>query len=227
MKNDNKKSSYFLFFLIPPLVMGSVGCTVTPQYIPPQIAHPEEWHATPPEGISFDSSSCTSTEIFNFFNDPILSSLLERAAEQNRDLLILKTRMQQARLLRKGKEWETLPHIDASVTGGHLYSSKELLKKGLFKENNSHGRNMNFFELGFDADWEIDLFGYHKHQVSAAEAKIEGVEASFRALWLSLSAEIARNYVELRGFQHRRALLFKRCNDLNESLHLTKELTFL
>lgn len=85
-------------------------------------------------------------------------------------------------------------------------------------------RNVNFFEIGFDADWEIDLFGFQKHELNAAQAKLEMANANLCDVWVTLSAEIARNYIELRGYQQRKLLIDATILTQQESVKLTEEL---
>lgn len=211
------KGRYFLLLLL------LTGCTVGPQYEPPQMDIPEEWHSASCEGMSPSSPDCWVW--WEALNDPVLNSLMQRASQQNLDLFIAGTRILEARLLRKGKEAEGYPHIDASATAGHLYWSKDLLKKGILGDCTSHHkRNVNFFELGFDADWEIDLFGFNKHEGNAAQARLESAEENLNDVWVTLSAEIARNYIELRGLQLRRNLLQNTIDGLKDSIHLTQQL---
>lgn len=202
------------------------GCTVGPKYVPPEMNIPNEWHSSSSEGMSAaDPSDCTW---WSSLNDPILNSLIQRASEQNLDLFIVGTRILEARLGRQAKEAERYPHIDASLTTGHLYWSKDLQKTVLGACSSRHRqtckRNVNFFEIGFDADWEIDLFGFNTHEVNAAQAKIEATEESLCDIWVTLSAEIARNYIELRGFQQRKQLLLRNIASQQESVQLTQEL---
>lgn len=216
------RHAYLWQILLTTLLM---GCTVGPRYEPPQMDIPENWHAPQPKGMSATNLDCFLW--WESLNDPTLNCLLKRASQQNLDLCIAGTRILEARLMRKEKEAAKYPHIDANITPGQLYCSKDILKHGLLGKCDSPKRNVSFFEAGFDADWEIDLFGYNKHQVNAAEAKLEASEASFYDIWISLSAEIARNYIELRGFQQRRRLLQMNIEDLRDSVHLTKELILI
>ena len=134
--------------------------------------------------------------------------MIQRASEQNLDLYIATTRILAARSTRKGKVADLYPHIDGSAALGHVYFSKEALVNGLlnntFPNNRRHSikRNFNFFEIGFDAEWEIDLFGMTAHEIKALQAKVEASEENLCAVWITLSAEIARNYIELRGLQN-------------------------
>ncbi len=210
------------------LLLFLTGCTVVgPTYKgPPQMDIPNEWQTPSSTGMS--TADPSSILWWEALNDPILNSLMRRAAEQNLDLFIASTRLLEARLQRKGKEAELYPHIDGSITTGHLYWSKDLLRNGILGKCGSHRphckRNVNFFEVGFDADWEIDLFGFNQHEVNAAQARIEVTEESLCDVWITLSAEIGRNYVELRGLQQRRILILKNIETLQDSVHLTQQL---
>jgi len=199
------------------------GCTVGPKYEPPKMDVPCEWHTPPSDGMSAAESDCFTW--WESLNDPLLNSLMQRAAQQNLDLFLAGTRILEARLARKGKEAERYPHVDGSVTGGHLYMSKDVLRSGILGAHRKHPkRNYNFFEVGFDANWEIDLFGYNKHEENAAQAKLESAEESLCDVWVTLSAEIARNYIELRGLQLRTQMILENIEDQKESIHLTHQL---
>lgn len=206
------------------LILILTGCTVGPKYIPPEMDVPNEWHSSSSEGMSADQPDCFVW--WKALNDPVLNSLMQRAADQNLDLFIAGTRILEARLERKGKEAEVYPRLDGSVTAGHLYMSKDVLRSGILGTHCKHSckRNVNFFEFGFDASWEIDLFGFNKHEVSAAQARIEATEESLCDIWVTLSAEIARNYIELRGLQQRKNLILKNIAGQQDSVHLTQEL---
>lgn len=202
------------------------GCTVGPKYVPPEMDIPNEWQASSSEGMSPDDPH--DFVWWESLNDPVLNSLIQRAAAQNLDLFMAGTRILEARLERKGKEAAMYPHIDGSLTAGHLCFGKDIQRHilGACSSRHKHSckRNVNFFEIGFDADWEIDLFGYNKHESNAAEAKLEAVEESLCDIWVTLSAEIARNYIELRGLQQRKKLILKNMALQEDSVRLIQEL---
>lgn len=214
---------YFWQFL---LLTIFAGCTVGPKYIPPEMDVPNEWHTPPSEGMSPADPNCWIW--WESLNDPILNSLIQRAAQQNLDLFIAGTRILEARLGRKAKEAEKYPHIDASLSAGHLYWGKDIQKTVLGACSSHHRhhckRNLNFFEIGFDADWEIDLFGFHQREINAAQARLESTEENLCDIWVTLSAEIARNYIELRGLQQRKQLILSNIASQEESEKLTREL---
>jgi len=193
-------------YVLPLFTMLLSGCTVGPTYTTPELDLPCEWHSETSEGMEVEEASACWWENFN---DPVLNSLIERAACQNLDLAIAATRILQVRQEKKGKSAEAYPHVDLSANYDHVYYSKNGLVKGLLDtagncKDKHIKRNVNFFELGFDADWELDFFGMRKHEVHALEAQESASEEALRDIWVSLSAEIARSYIELRG--HQRAL---------------------
>lgn len=217
------RRAYFWQFL---LFITFTGCTVGPKYVPPEMDIPNEWHAPGSEGMS--PVDLNDFVWWESLNDPVLNSLILRASQQNLDLFIAGTRILEARLGRKAQEAAMYPHIDGSVTTGHLTLSKDIQKHVLGACSSCHKhhckRNFNFFEIGFDADWEIDLFGFNKHELNAAEARLESMEESLCDIWVTLSAEIARNYIELRGLQQRKQLILKNIASQEDSLKLINEL---
>jgi NodT family efflux transporter outer membrane factor (OMF) lipoprotein len=221
------RSSFFWQILLMNIML--TGCTMGPRYEqPPEIDIPEEWHSDPAEGMHSGNLECFVW--WESLNDPILNSLLKRASVQNFDLLIAGTRILVARVERLGKSADLYPHVDASMTTGHLYYSKDALIKGILgRALSSHQigsvkRNVNFFEIGFDATWEIDFFGLTKHQINALQAKVESAEENLRDRWITLSAEVARNYIELRSLQQRLQILISNIDTQKDALHLIQEL---
>ncbi|KAF3362666.1 putative outer membrane protein of AcrAB(MexAB)-OprM multidrug efflux pump [Chlamydiales bacterium STE3] len=214
------KNLYFFKFFCFSLLLAS--CCVGPKYFPPEVEMPRTWCRQPAAGMD-SSISSDSINWWEALNDPILTSLIAQASEQNLDLHLALLHIIEARAEHKAKGADALPHVDASFTGGHLYHNKKaLLNK--FLDSSKHQRNFNFFELGFDADWEIDLFGKTAHELKALAAKVEATEETFYDVWVTLSAEIARNYIELRLAQKRLGLLHEHIRAQQETVHLTNQL---
>jgi NodT family efflux transporter outer membrane factor (OMF) lipoprotein len=86
------------------------------------------------------------------------------------------------------------------------------------------GAETDLYQVGFDATWEIDVFGGKRRQIEAAEAEVQAAREKQRDLTLSLIAEVARNYFELRDYQLRVAIARKNLHDQNETLELTRSL---
>lgn len=216
MKNTFIAGIYFAASLI-------IGCTVGPRYRPPELPIASDWH-------SLETSSLSNIQNEREFDlemisDRQLNCLLKRALDQNLSVQIVGMRVLQARLAVKGKEADNYPRIDASLTKGYLYQEKEALLNTTVKSH-SHlfKQNINFVEFGFDASWEIDLFGYLAHEKNAALAICDATEEDLCAVWITLSAEITRNYVELRGVQQSKLLLLRTLAEQQENVLLMKEL---
>jgi outer membrane protein, multidrug efflux system len=198
-----------------------VGCQAGPRYQLPITEMPCEWHSPASEGMQEESAECFVW--WQALNDPILTCLLQRAAEQNLDLSLAGTRILEARAQWKGKSGDLYPRLDASATIGYFHGGKELVKE-VFNPNCLRKSETNFFEIGFDAEWEIDLFGKTAYEIRAAKANLEAIEESYYNVWVTLSAEIARNYVELRGLQQRLRVLEQNIEFQKESIGLIEDL---
>ena len=204
------------------------GCTVGPKYRQPETEIPCEWHSKPTEGMRIDQP------IDNFLwwdslNDPILNSLIQRTAQGNLDLRIAASRILEARTIGKAKTGDLYPHIDASLSAGHAYNKNSILDSVLKHAipddcKKSNKLNTNFFEIGFDVNWEIDLFGMTAHEIKAQAAQIESSQENFYHMWVTLSAEVAKTYIELRGFQQKLALINQNIEAQRDFIRLTKGL---
>jgi len=198
------------------------GCCVTPQYEQPCINVPNEWNCETTQELQTEHSP-DCIRWWESLNDPMLDSLLERAALQNFDMSIAAMRVLQARESEKAGLANLLPHIDATASFAHLEYKKRILNRILGRGHHRHS-TVDFFEIGFDAEWEIDLFGKNAHEMRAMKARMESSEEEFRNIWITLSGEIAKNYIELRGLQQRLAILNKDINAQEEMLRLNKDL---
>jgi multidrug efflux system outer membrane protein len=203
-----------------------VGCHMGPDYEPPQIAVPCQWSHEPTEDMDF--SSPDSFIWWEALQDPLLNSLIERASRQNLDLQIAMTRVLEARKQKEGKKASLYPHVDGSASIGGLHFNQkggveDLLSSTCDRKKNNQV-NTGFFEIGFDADWEIDLFGRIRHELSALKAKEEASLETVQDSWVTLSAEIGKNYMELRGFQIRLELINQNIESQQDHLWLVQNL---
>lgn len=202
------------------------GCAVGPKYDPPVVDVPCEWHAQPSGAMQIDSPDCFVW--WEALNDPILNSLIQRAAVQNLDVYMAVNRVLQARLGEKGGRYAFYPHLDASAVGGAAQYNQKTLNHLLGISSSctdaSKDHQQGFYEFGFDAEWEIDLFGMQAHQLNALKAKVESSQQQLCHVWISLSAEIAKNYIELRGFQQRLEILKSTIEEQKENVQLVKSL---
>lgn len=186
------------------LAAGSVaGCTVGPNYHPPRSNPPEQWSETPAGGETNDSPSIATW--WKNFNDTELDSLVERAVHSNLDLHIAEARVREARAQRGVAFADLWPSVDASGSySSERTSANQPLLGALLPP--SVPLSNNVYQAGFDASWELDVFGGRRRTVEAADAGIASAVYSQQDVQVTLVAEVARNYVEARSFQRRLAI---------------------
>jgi NodT family efflux transporter outer membrane factor (OMF) lipoprotein len=157
------------------------------------------------------------------FHDPELNSLVERAIQHNTDLRIAAARVLEARALQGVERAKLLPTLSSSnsfdrIRGGysqgvvHVSPGQSLISP--FETNT--------VQLGFDASWELDFFGGKRKAVQAAAADAAAVEESRRDALVTVIAEVARNYIELRGLDRRLEITRRNIQTQKDTLDLTR-----
>ncbi len=143
--------------------------------------------------------------------DPVLSSLVERGIACNLDLKKAKSRVREARARRSVGRAALFPKIDASGSYTKSSGSKDI--------GNSEA---DLYSLGFDAGWELDLFGGTRRSIEAAKADWQAAREDLRDILVSLSAEVGLNYVEVRTYQARLAVARQNLKAQEEVLLLAR-----
>ena len=182
------------------------GCanlpSVGPDYHAPETKTPARW-AGPLAGGGTNSTAGTAAWWKNF-HDSELDSLIARAACSNLDLRIAQARVREARAHYRMTAADFWPTIDGSGSYARQRESKnqplvgpgDHLPPGVPFEN-------SFYQSGFDASWEKDVFGGTRRATEAARAQVAATQFGERELLVTLLGEVARNYVEARGYQRR------------------------
>jgi multidrug efflux system outer membrane protein len=200
---------------------GAGACAVGPRYTPPAVPVPEAWvEARAGSGTSERALGAWWTE----FHDPILDDLVAAAVAGNLDLKIAAARIREARAAHGIAASAALPELDAEAAYARTKRSEAVPPfKGAAGGSSPFGpRVQNAFEAGFDASWEIDVFGGVKRDKEAALAQVEAAEEGRRDALVTLLADVARNYVELRGAQERLRILDETRESERESLELAR-----
>jgi NodT family efflux transporter outer membrane factor (OMF) lipoprotein len=157
--------------------------------------------------------------------DPQLDALVARAVAANPDLDIALTRLQQARTYESVVLGRALPEVDASAgaargTGSDL--TKGRAAQALTSADDTSGlRHINAIG-GFDAVWELDVFGKYRRELEAARDDLQAAAAARNAVLISVVADVVRAYVDLRGFQTQAGILRKGSAVLRESLRIVE-----
>jgi NodT family efflux transporter outer membrane factor (OMF) lipoprotein len=211
----NKMKSHYPVLLL----VGSTlfaGCMVGPNFEKPNPEMPAGW--VPPTSQPTTQQSVAvsvPTDVAQWwhnFDDPALTSLIERALESNLDLKEATSRIREARAARG---------VTSSALWPTLDSSGSYRRSGRGDGNTVHN---DLYRAGLDAAWEIDIFGGNRRSVEASDAQIEATIEDRRDVMITLTSEVALNYLDLRGFQ--RAIVIAKQN-LDAQLHsadLTRQL---
>ncbi|MCH8686684.1 efflux transporter outer membrane subunit [Pedomonas mirosovicensis] len=173
------------------------ACTaVGPDYAPPPMQVAPEWQS-PADTRDID------TTWWRTLKDPMLAGLIDTALRNNFDLREAEARLRQARADRDAVRGRALPAIDAAGSA----TKNRLSENGQIPVNRIPGFDPTFplYDIGFDASWEIDIWGATRRAVEGAEARVEAAEEARRSVLLSIVAEVARSYVDLRAAQARLA----------------------
>ena len=188
------------FLSVPALIVA--GCkAVGPDYVRPALALPQAWNKSAdtnaPQAVSAPVVSVAATndalalsQWWTVFADPTLSSLMERARRNNRDVKQAEARLRQARASRNLARAERLPTVDSSASASRSRGS----------EKAGSGRVSSVYDAGFDASWEADIFGAKRRAVESAEATLEASREDLRDVMVSLFSEVALNYVSYRSY---------------------------
>jgi multidrug efflux system outer membrane protein len=129
------------------------------------------------------------------FGDPTLDALIVRAANGSPDLKIALARLNQARAALGSAQSQQIPDVETGVS----YSRSRAQQPGFTDQRTT----VTQYQAGFDASWELDLFGGIRRSVEAARADAAAGQASLQDAQVTLFAEVARNYFDLRGTQLR------------------------
>lgn len=132
------------------------------------------------------------------FNDAELSALVERALQANGDVRIAQARLQESRANRSEIDTQTLPSISLDANAKRSVSPPS----SVFQSTRSQRTGANF-DASFVANWELDFFGVERRAKESANALVGVSLASLGAAQTSVAAEVARNYLEVRGLQLR------------------------
>ena len=167
------------------------GCAVGPDYVKPELATPPGWSSTA-QGVN--PAAPELTRWWQAFGDPALDRLVERALAANLDLRLAEARLLEARAARGVVAAAQWPRVDARGGAQRLRDNAPPAPPD--------GIVTSWFQGGFDAGWELDLFGGVRRSVEAADADLGAAAEERRAVLVSVLGEVARGYVELRGLRN-------------------------
>jgi len=221
------------------------GCTVGPDYKRPAWASPASWFAGPKEAVkpapSIPVAEPIDVDWWTLFNDPVLTGLERRVAGENLDVKAASIRFAESRAqlgIAKASQFPTL-------NGNGSYTREKASDEGIFglipgstsgtAANGAFGNSaagavsgtgippFDLYQGGFDASWEVDLWGGVRRSVESSSASSEASKEAQRATLLSSLAEVARDYIQLRGAQAQLEIARENVNTARQSLNLTQQ----
>jgi outer membrane protein, multidrug efflux system len=182
------------------------GCAVGPDFHRPVTSVSGAWSGLstdPPQPASITTPQPAAlVDWWKAFDDPMLTSLVERAIASNLDLRQAEARIRQARAQRGIVASGLWPEIDASASYNRsLNSSASFGSSGTSLQSTILPTVHELFQAGLDAAWELDIFGGVRRGIEASQADLQAAVEDRRDVLVSLIAEVGLNYVSLRGFQ--------------------------
>jgi outer membrane protein, multidrug efflux system len=194
--------------VLPALLLAS--CAVGPDYRAPQVAPAVVQNAQSAAFVTRSPEALWWQE----FGDTELDGLVQRALAANLDLRSAYDRVLAARAVFVERQFDYAPHVQ--LEGAYTHFDEQ--QPG-FGPNRINAQSDS---LGFDAAWEIDLFGHVRRSVEAARADLGAERANFQDAQVTVAAEVARNYFELRGAQKRLSVARKNLSTEHQTLELTQ-----
>jgi len=162
-----------------------------PDYRQPQIQLPANWSIAETGGPA--AKMADINRWWTVFNDPVLTELIGKAQAGNQDLYQAEARLREARARRQLAKANLLPTSSLTASASQSGSS----------EAAGGGTTSELYSNSLDASWEIDIFGKKRRAIEAAEATMQAAQEDLRDVLVSLCAEVALNYVDVRSYQTR------------------------
>ena len=187
-----------------PLLLALAGCAAGPDYVRQDPDVPADWSA---RADARDAQEDLS-HWWRQFNDPLLSELIESALHHSPDLRTARAKLLEVRARHDIADAGLMPQLGASLSAG--------------RSKSGDAAPASQFNAGFDASWELDLFGGLRRAREAAAADAEAALSSLRHTQVTLAAEVALNYMQLRSLQNRLRIAEDNLAAQRETLQITE-----
>lgn len=190
--------SHKAFWTLPVALTLVAGCQVGPDYHSPQVSVPPSYQ----ERLMTASNQppATLSQWWGVFHDAQLDSLVREATRANHDVRLARARIQEARAESGVARSALFPSLNANGD----YSRQRLSQNtpnGFLSRAAGKSLEQNFFDAGFDANWELDVFGGNRRALEASKADLAAAEESSRGALITVIADVGMNYLDLRGLQ--------------------------
>jgi multidrug efflux system outer membrane protein len=193
--------------------LGLSACAVGPHYTRPEIDTAPAYDRLDPAAYGTNEPIA---EFWRVFQDPILDQLIADGLAANHDLRIAAARMESARQLARQARHDFYPTVTASASYTDSRTSAAQIP------GNTGPFDNEVYDVGFDAFWELDIFGRVRHTNEARRAEYEATEADLAGAQVSIAAELTRSYFVLRGFQELLCVAMANADNQRDTLQLTE-----
>lgn len=198
-----KKLLFLLLFLS--------GCMVGPDYEKPKIATPKDFI----EKKLKDTAIFSLKDWWHIFNDKNLNEIIQKAIANNYDLKVALEKIEQARAYYRLKKADLFPEIDVTASAIRYHISQNAVTTSFIPQ-----QEYNIFQIGFDAIWEIDLFGKLRRQKQAALYDFQSYQENMRSVYITIISDAARYYADICALQNIIDLTIKKINCQKTILNL-------
>ncbi len=219
------------------------GCTLGPDFKPPEASAPETWtSASAKPAASVPVAAPIDPNWWSLFQDNELTTLEEHVATENLDVRVATIRLAESRAQLGIIAADAYPNFEANASYQHTKPSNNGEFSGLTggAASPSSGANgaagnttgglrgstipaLDIYQYGFDSTWELDLWGRVRRAVEAADASVTSSAETRRDTLLTSLAEVARDYLQLRGTQVRLQIARDNLKSAEQSQELTRE----
>ena len=188
------------------------GCAVGPNYKRPETPVAPKFAGAETSTYTTEREAALA-QFWTQFNDDTLNQLVNDALLANHDLRIALGHLVEARAARRESMFDLAPTVTAQ--GGHTNELVPKVQAGF-------PFTTSYYDAGFDATWELDLFGRVRRGVEASNAQLQGAQASLQDAQVSVTAEVARTYFQLRGQQAELDVAQRNVENQTDTLKLTQ-----
>lgn len=196
------------------------GCMVGPNYRPPQVSVPSAYHE--PFVAATNQLPQDLSQWWQVFHDPQLATLIQRATLANHDVRLAQARVRGARAEAGVSRSALFPSLNASGDFSRQRLSKTT-PNGFLARAAGQPLEQNFFDAGFDMNWELDIFGGNRRALEASKADLAAAEESSRGILITVIGDVGLNYLDLRGLQKQLAVARDNLRLQEQTLSLTRD----
>lgn len=202
-----------LIVLLAGILSSTSACVVGPDYKQPDIETETTYSSD--DKVNFSAAE-SRVEWWQILQDEQLNNLIQQAVEENHDLRIARANVNAARAFLRETEYDQYPTVTSA--GGITREESSEATTGSF---GGIDRTRTFYDASLDATWELDFFGRVQRSIEALTADYEASIAQEKNIYITVAAEVARTYIELRGAQYRLQVASDNAANQNDTYDMT------